>query len=266
MKCCICGTIKNVETYLKKIFENMELIGTLFVDYVIILYYDDSSDNTLKTVLQHQSKNEKIKLIVNTEPPLPYRTHRIAKGRNKCLDMIKSLYSDFDFFIVMDCDDKCCYNLKLNLLDYYITFDSSRWDALSFNHPEGYYDTWALSKRPHVISYAHFANVRGQKGGYNLITKLIKNSKSNELIPCLSAFNGISIYKTELFIDCRYDGTYRLDYIPKNLIDENLEVSGKLHVFENNKEDCEHRHFHFEAVLKNKARIMISPHCLFFKI
>jgi hypothetical protein len=241
----------------------MELLGSIFEDYVIILYYDVSEDNTLKTVEKYQKINTKVQLIVNKEKPLPYRTHRIAKGRNACMEMIKTQYNEFEYFIVMDCDDKCSYNIKVNILMYYL-HTNKNWDSLSFNHPEGYYDIWALSKRPHVISYIHFANQSGRVGGLNHITKLIKQAKNDELIPCLSAFNGIAIYRTSLFIDCIYDGTYRFDYIPVNLIKENLEVDGQLRIYENNKEDCEHRHFHFEAVLKNNARIMISPHCLFF--
>jgi hypothetical protein len=54
MKCCICGTIKNVEQYLNKIFQNMELVGSLFEDYVIILYYDNSTDNTLQKIKNYQ--------------------------------------------------------------------------------------------------------------------------------------------------------------------------------------------------------------------
>ena len=47
MKCCICGTVKNCGIYLDNIFKNMEQISSLFDDYVIILYYDNSDDDTL---------------------------------------------------------------------------------------------------------------------------------------------------------------------------------------------------------------------------
>jgi len=48
MKSCICGAVRNVEQYLDKVFSNMEKVGSLFDDYVIILYYDNFSDNTLQ--------------------------------------------------------------------------------------------------------------------------------------------------------------------------------------------------------------------------
>lgn len=258
MKCCICGTIKNVEYYLNKNFENMELIGSLFEDYIIILYYDYSSDNTLQKIKDYQIKNNKLQIIINNETPLEYRTHRIAKGRNSIIQMIKDKYSEYEYFIMMDCDDRCAYNMRLPLLKKYLTNDNN-WDSLSFNHPSGYYDSWALSIRPFVASCHHFKNA---DIGQRLITKIIQKIPKNKLIQCLSAFNGFSIYKTCKFIDCVYDGNFRLDYIPKKLIYENIKAAGNINITQN-KEDCEHRHFHFQAVFKNNAKIMISPHCLF---
>ena len=49
----------------------------------------------------------------------------------------------------------------------------------------------------------------------------------------------------------------------QNLINENIRYAGKFKLSRTNKEDCEHRSFHINAVLKNKAKIRISPHCLF---
>ncbi len=48
MNCCICGPVKNCSSYLKKVLENIDKIGSLFDDYIILIYYDKSSDNTLE--------------------------------------------------------------------------------------------------------------------------------------------------------------------------------------------------------------------------
>ena len=68
MKCCICGTIRNCAPYLDKIFQNMELIGSLFEDYVIILYYDESYDDTLEKLKNYQKENNKLYFYVNKSP------------------------------------------------------------------------------------------------------------------------------------------------------------------------------------------------------
>ena len=258
MKCCICGTVRNCGKYLDNIFSIMEQIGTLFEDYKIILYYDSSSDNTLEKLNTYSKKNNNLVLLINTEPLLNFRTHRISLGRNKCLKTMREQYNDYNYFIMMDCDDRCNYKIKLNLLTNYLSRND--WDALSFNHPSGYYDTWALSKRPFIVSCHNFKDVGlGQK----YITNIIKRTPKHKLIRCLSAFNGFSIYKTSKFKDCLYDGHFRLDYIPNNLIMENIRIAGRILYTRHKDEDCEHRFFHFSAVKKHNAKIMISPLCLF---
>lgn len=256
MKCCICGTVKNCGKYLDKIFKNMELIGGLFEDYVIILYYDKSNDNTLQKMKNYKQKNSKFNFYVNSAPLSKHRTYRLALGRNYLINVIKETYQDYPYFIMMDCDDSCAYNMKLENLKMYL--QRNDWDALSFNHPAGYYDNWALSKRPFVLSCHHFTDT-GQ--GQRMIENIIKKTPENKLITCLSAFNGFAIYRTPKFINCCYDGRFRTDYIPKEIIRENILFAGK--IVKNIQEDCEHRYFHIQAVLKNNARIRISPLKLF---
>lgn len=255
MKCCICGTVRNCEKYLNNIFSIMEKIGSLFEDYRIILYYDVSIDKTLEKIKKYAETNNKLVLLTNNEPLLEFRTHRIALGRNICLTTMRKTHNDYDHFIMMDCDDRCNYNIQLNILQHFLSRND--WDALSFNHPAGYYDTWALSIAPFVLSCHNFKNTVVDKYIHNIIIK----TPTHKLIQCLSAFNGFSIYKTSKFEDCWYDGSFRLDYIPKKMIIQNIRVAGGIKL--GSQEDCEHRFFHFSAVKKHKARIMISPQCLF---
>ena len=257
MKCCIAGTVRHCGKYLLQIFNNMEKIGSLFEDYVIILYYDKSSDNTLHILKEYQVTHPKLIIYINSEPLLQYRTHRIALGRNKCLEIMRREYSTYEYFIMMDCDDRCAFNIKLNLLNAYLLRND--WDSLSFNHPSGYYDSWALSIRPYMLSCHSFNN---PAAGINLITVLIKNTPKHKLIKCWSAFNGFAIYRTAKFINCYYNGEFKLDYIPTKLIQENMLCSGAA-IINGKAQDCEHRFFHINAVLKNNARIRISPLCLF---
>jgi hypothetical protein len=261
MKCCICGTVRNCGKYLDNIFVIMEKIGTLFEDYAIILYYDHSVDNTLEKISSYSIKNSKLTYYVNLEKMLEYRTHRIAKGRNKCLELMNQHYNDYEYFIMMDCDDRCNYNIRLNLLKQYLLRND--WDSLSFNHPAGYYDTWALSIRPYILSFHHVINpILGKQ----YIDNKIKNTPRHKLIRCLSAFNGFAIYRKQKFEDCWYDGKFRLDYWPPKLIQETIYFSGIIIPKNKNKkeEDCEHRFFHVSAIKKHDARIMISPLCLFY--
>ena len=257
-KCCICGTVRNCGEFLDKIFQNMESLGSLFEDFKIIIYYDISNDNTLDKLKSYKEKNSKFDFYVNTDKLLIYRTHRISKGRNYCINYIRKKYNDYKYFIMMDCDNRCIRDIKLQLMNAYLM--RTDWDSLSFNHPDGYYDTWALSVGPYFVSKDFYNYGQNQN---KFIDIVIKKTPKNKLINCYSAFNGIAIYRTDKFLNCNYDGRFRFDYIPKSLVNKSKLVSKGIRHDYNNKEDCEHRFFHFQSICKNNARIRISPMCLF---
>ena len=78
MKCCICGPVRNCGPFLDKVFQNIEKIGAQFEDYEIIIYYDQSTDNTLYKLKEYQQKNPRLKLYINPALTSPFRTHRLA--------------------------------------------------------------------------------------------------------------------------------------------------------------------------------------------
>jgi hypothetical protein len=265
--CCICGTIRNCGKHIDNVFKNINKIIKLFKDYHIIIYYDDSNDNTLE-LLNKYRKLYKIKFYFNQTYHSYYRTHRIAFGRNYCLKKINKYFSHYKYFIMMDFDEVCSSKIKLDVLKKNLD-KNDRWDALSFNRVN-YYDLWALSIRPYIFSYVHFKNPYTVLHNMGLhINELLSSLDKDELLPCYSAFNGFCIYKTSIFRDCVYDGNIRLDLIPKKYLKETIEKNGSGIVFNKEKwlwskyEDCEHRSFHFDAINKKNARIFISPEILF---
>lgn len=258
-KCCICGTVKNCGPYLEKVFENIEIIGNIFDDYKIIISYDNSTDNSLDILQKYKTEHpDKFILHIETQPFLPYRPHNIARARNHCLNIIRSNFINYEYFIMIDCDNVCADPVKLEHLVYYLTINTE-WDSLSFNK-EPYYDTWALSKYPYVFSNMHFKNPDGY---CEFIEKIIKQTPPGSLIPCLSAFNGFAIYRTNKFINYYYDPRPRLDLIPTHLIQKNIQLCGPIFLKgKAAKVDCEHRSFHLMAV-NNGARIRIAPEVIF---
>jgi hypothetical protein len=266
--CCICGTVKNCGPYLSKVLENVTKITSLFIDYQVIIYYDDSTDDSHKLLKRYKKKYKKVHIHHNKIFKSDYRTHRLAFGRNYCLKKINKHYSHFKYFIMMDFDNVCFDDINISVLENHINNDYE-WDALSFNK-KNYYDIWALSIRPYIFSYAHFNdsdNVSNDMNQY--ITKQLTSMDKNKLLPCYSAFNGFSIYKTNIFKDSYYDGKICLNLIPPKYIEETKNQNNSDIVFNDKDwlhskyEDCEHRSFHFYAIYKKNARILISPEILF---
>jgi hypothetical protein len=268
MKCCICGPVKNCAKYLNKVFENVEKLGSLFDDYTIIIYYDKSSDNTLDILKDYQTKNSRMIFFENKHPISPFRTHNIALARNVCLNYVRQNIQDFPFFIMMDFDDVNCKNVDIEVLRKYLKRED--WDGLSFNTSPKYYDIWGLSIYPYCFSYNHFEkNVQNYNFIQNYIHHLLSNLKPDELLPCISSFNGFSIYRTCKFLNTYYDGRIRLDLIPKNNLLAHMRVANSKLVYkkyvtvDGRYEDCEHRAFHIQATKNSGAKIMISPEILF---
>ena len=54
--CCICGTVKNCGKYLDDVFMNIDKIIKLFKTYYIIIYYDDSIDDTYEKLNKYKKK------------------------------------------------------------------------------------------------------------------------------------------------------------------------------------------------------------------
>jgi hypothetical protein len=98
----------------------------------------------------------------------------------------------------------------------------------------------------------------------------LNSLKTGELLPCISSFNGFSIYRTSKFLNTYYDGRVRSDLFPKNLIDSHAAAQQSRGLVYKNYghikgkyEDCEHRSFHQMARTRSRARIMISPEIIF---
>ena len=269
MNCCICGPVKNCGPYLRKVFDNIEKIGSLFDDYKILIFYDKSNDNTLDILKEYQLKNPRLLFYVNKNPTTPFRTHNIAYARNHCLKYIRQNVQTYPYFIMMDFDDVNCKEINNELVKK--SLERQDWDCLSFNTLPIYYDIWALSIKPYYFSYLHFkqSNIFNHNTLKLYIDHVLKKVPKNSLLSCLSAFNGFAIYRTNKFLDTYYDGRIRLDLFPKHFINESSKVTNskiiykKYDVVDGRYEDCEHRSFHLQAIKNSGARIMISPEVLF---
>ena len=273
--CYICGCVKNCSNYLENVFKNILEIRKIFNKIKVIIAYDNSSDNSLKILYKLKDlykNNFDIVIIINNNKS-KYKTENISNARNSILKYINKESIQYKYFIMMDFDDVSEYDINISILEEYL--NRNDWDSLSFNR-KNYYDIWALSIAPFYISCWHW-NKNQDNSSYvvNIMKEYIKNKlltlNSEELLECSSAFNSIAIYRTEKFINCSYSNNVfkSHSFLETNHIKENI---NNLNILTNKDntfytillEDCEHRHFHLEAIKKNNAKIRISPLYLFF--
>lgn len=203
--------VRNCAKYLPGIFKNIELLKTLNFNIFCIFIYDNCTDNSEKILINYQKKNKDrviIKGIINNSRR---RTMRIAKARNKILDIVYNKLENISFHIMIDSDNVGVPKWNIDIINKYLNnFDDDNWDCISFNNKD-YYDIWALL---FDNFYHHCFGFENKEQNYsvmgimrNEIIKKLKNSKSNS-IEVMSAFNGFAIYKTERFKGFYYDGYY----------------------------------------------------------
>jgi hypothetical protein len=266
--CCICGTVRNCAPFLDRVFENIQKIGTIFDKYEIILFYDHSTDGSLKKLQFWQKKLPNMQFYHNKARLSKYRTHNLANARNFLVNYVKKHHNIFKYFIMMDMDDVNAKDCRPENLKTYL--GRTDWDGLSFNTSPMYYDIWAVSKAPFTFSYNHFPNnikyhhIIGKYMDY-----LLKKLPKNGLLSCISSFNGFSIYRTNKFLKSKYDGRPRPNLLPTHLLNKHKQIMKSNIIYkkypnvDGRYEDCEHRVFHILAIRSQRAKICISPNILF---
>ena len=265
--CCICLCVYNNQFGLPFVLNNINKINHLFESLKILVFYDNSTDNSLQILNEYSNKYKNMEIIINDCKKSRNRVENIAFARNALLGLIRQKYSNYEYFMMMDSNEYSCIG---DINPHVITDALSRndWDSISFDREAGYYDTWALSFDPYIYSFFHFSN-------WNKVVDLMRNEFSNlladyklnkpdELIPVYSSFNGFSIYKTDKFLNCNYNTNINLSLFPINSIEKEQEITG-CNIINAMGGDCEHRHFHLEAIKKNNARIRISTKYVFSK-
>ena len=252
-KVLICTVVKNVEATIRKNIQLAIKTGQYFSQYHIIIYENNSQDNT-KAILKHIdhpnvsitsediSQNEFLhiqKQYNDTHNGALTRIEQICFARNKVLQAINTpTYDHFTHVIWIDMDAKN-WSIK-GVLDSFEKQDI--WDVVYGASYQKYYDYFALRiqhnsllnlgteimgekwwhelnkiqlqfnvKKPFQPQIKITTPITKQKNTYQLIQKklvsfipLENTEKTQGLLPVLSAFNGIGIFKKDIFKQFSY--------------------------------------------------------------
>ena len=294
-ECCVIGLcVYNNEPGLPSVLSNIVKImeSNLFYKITVVAFYDNSSDNSYSILETFKNKYESLcadtfkMIIVNntnsrkmrmdfgsgsnsvTRVLDSSRTARIALARNGILHVIRGLHKRGFFnkyFIMMDSNEYACVG-QINIPTLCSALErSDEWDSVSFNREAGYYDYWALSYDPYIYSIYHVMNknetIHNIREDFEKKLKYANSKNDNknyDFIPVYSSYDGFAIYKSDKFLNCSYSSNIDIRLFPKKLLPPKI-----MNKFTN---DCEHRKFHLEAIKKNKARIVVSPLSIFYKL
>ena len=250
-KVAILGCARDCGNTLPLSLQHAHDIGRQFIDYRICIMENDSIDNT-GDILRYAAKDSHVEVITEKYLKLryPYRTWRIAYCRNRLLKKLVSSGFKPDFVIVMDMDN--IGNSKRGaIMVKNCIYKKDLWDAI---FPRISYDTFAFRYPGHTYnSFEIIKNVRDSPERTKYMEDLGAPSgddsmfDENGLMAIFSSFNGLAIYKYELYIRGTYCGRNRFFSILENSPHKN-------------QEECEHVNFHRSL---GPCRLMMSKDFLY---
>jgi len=252
MSCIVCSTIFKNEGFLKKSFDNLELLKPLFSHIKIIVCYDNSGDKSLLELCDLKKEGWDLEILMNNKPRIKShigRAYNIAQARNKILNYIydNQELCKYNYFIMADLDDVFNFKIYPQVLNKYLSKvdNLNLWDSLTF-YNKGFYDTWSVSIDDYQeSSWLPLEDIdkswEKQKEIKDYIDGVV-NLMDDDLRPVDSLFNAFCIHKLSKFKDIRYR--------PCCLLNNEVFI------------DCEHRSFYKEAN-KRGLKIMFSKDSLF---
>jgi len=228
----INGVCKNIVKYIYNSLYKFLYLTQYFQKSKIIIYENDSIDDTLKILNEFKNKYKNIDIIVLSEKNIQgILTQRISHARNTILNYIHDNKLNPNYLITLDMDD-ILLDFKCDSI-LYPFYEKINWSMFGGNS-EIYYDMWALRtlKEPDKDFWKDKKiNNKIIMPIEKILNSYFKISQDSQPIPIFSCFNGIGIYKYKHIINCYYDG--------------------------NN--TCEHIHFHQNMITKNNAKLFIHP-------
>jgi hypothetical protein len=213
----ICGIVRDCGRNLEKNIRTINELCDLAKDYHVVIFENDSADNTKKIVTDWANARRNIHISLNdfntitipkkhsTVNPLfsVYRNEKMAGYRNFYLEYIEKEELPGDYVIVVDLDIRKIY------LDGVVSSFSSRydWDAVTANGSsrafaskfrKRYHDTYAL------VECGQEEIPQTEKSIVDAQYRWAFLKPGMPFIKVVSAFGGLAVYKREAIAHCRY--------------------------------------------------------------
>jgi len=201
------GTGKDVAKYIPKLLFAIDRASEKFASSHVVIYENDSIDETRMLIQEHARGRANFTFIFEDGITMGSRTGRIAHGRNKLLEAVRSLnIPEPSYLVMLDMDNVNSRGLFVDSME--TCFQYKNWDALFANQKVEYYDIYALRETGDLdFDYLERVSYSGDEwSGFNRWerTRPIQDS----LVPVISAFGGIGIYRLAAIpAEARYSGS-----------------------------------------------------------
>jgi hypothetical protein len=245
----IAGCCRSNERFMYNNLQIIDAIGSQFKEYKVVIYENDSNDNTRQILLDN--KKSHYTYIFGNNIKIENRTERIAYCRNKILEEVTKEFTDYDYMLLLDLDDVLMTGRLIGTIHSCFLYNTNQWDAMFANCSDKYYDIYALRKKNYLMTCCwndtntmKYIGIPHHEAYNKCIDKYIINYPVyTKLIPVISAFGGAGLYKIKSITSLK-----NIKYIgyEENHIDKQV---------------CEHVSFNTELV-NNGYKLYINPKML----
>jgi len=219
-KVLICGVCKDVAGAIRNAIENIEETGKHFEDYAVIIYENNSSDDTAKILEEWSRRNNRVVFITEklskeelSEGALsfdylgvPSREERIARARNIVLSYARDeKYNDYEYLIMADLDFRNPWPIDAILKSIKLKIE---WDCIAANgvtRKGAYHDRYAFRNK----EFPFGPELLGEEWWKEKVRTMF--TLKGKIVPVYSAFGGLAIYKRKTLIQFRYTGCVNED-------------------------------------------------------
>lgn len=233
----VCGICRNLGDRLERTMRLFETIGSCFADYRVVVFENDSSDDTRRKLVEwsRTDKHQRVDLIrcscaddcyeecaatdcrmgvaslYHVKPEA--RMEKMASFRNKVRERIAQRYAYADYVVVADMD----LAGSLSIDGFLTTFAPHKpsWDAVCANglfKPPGLGSTaqWRMYDTLAFVSIDEEMPTKPRETAAEVAHFFMSNTKRRRRgqpwIPVKSGFGGLTVYSTPAFIQAEYDG------------------------------------------------------------
>ncbi|MCG8456045.1 MAG: hypothetical protein MI919_07170 [Holophagales bacterium] len=203
-----CGLARDVAVHLPSVIRHIERAGAAFLDYRVVVFENDSEDDTVEALRSWTERNRRVTLLTDRlgwpkwcQDESSERMNAMAEARNRVLDAVAHL-PDFDHVVVLDLDLPKGFSSD----GLATTFADDGWDVVGSNslwvpavgppppHAK-YFDTWAFRSRDDVAA----PPATGEDS--------LAFERGRPWVPVVSCFGGLAVYSFEAFTcGARYAG------------------------------------------------------------
>jgi hypothetical protein len=213
----IGGTCRDVGGYINSIIESIDKCGYKFAKYHVIIYENDSSDDTREKLIKLKKNNYTYIFDDGLTDKIKSRTKRLEYGRNIVINQLRYMCKkeSWDYFLNLDMDNVNAKGTFVNTIEK--CFDPSvnnSWAVQTANQVVGYYDRWAL-RIPKFFNYDCWLKIKKHGRNDQNVKKYVypdvdfSYNSNGLLIPVNSAFGGTALYKIKSIPSyCKYNGTH----------------------------------------------------------